>query len=52
MIKDKFNSIKNLFLLKISRPMKRILGLLAIILLISACDDGELTVDTIDFEEI
>ncbi|MEK8180104.1 hypothetical protein WMW71_07100 [Flavobacterium buctense] len=32
--------------------MKRILGLLAIILLISACDDGELTVDTIDFEDV
>jgi hypothetical protein len=52
MIKDKFNSIKNLFLLKISISMKRILGLLAIILLISACDDGELTVDTIDFEDV
>jgi hypothetical protein len=52
MIKDKFNSIKNLFLLKISIPMKRILGLLAIVLFINACDDGDLTVDTIDFADV
>ncbi len=52
MIKDKFNSIKNLFLLKISIPMKRILGLLAIVLFFNACDDGELTVDTIDFDDV
>ena len=52
MIKDKFNSIKNLFLLKISIPMKRILGLLAVVLFINACDDGDLTVDTIDFADV
>ncbi len=52
MIKDKFNSIKNLFLLKISKPMKRILGLLAVVLFINACDDGDLTVDTIDFVDV
>ncbi|RKS02402.1 hypothetical protein C8C84_2115 [Flavobacterium sp. 102] len=52
MIKDKFNSIKNLFLLKITIPMKRILGLLAIVLFMNACDDGELTVDTINFDDV
>jgi hypothetical protein len=52
MIKDIFNSLKKLFLLKISVPMKRILGLLAMLLFINACDDGELTVDTIDFADV
>jgi hypothetical protein len=52
MIKDKFNSIKNLFLLKISIPMKRILGLLVVVLFLNACDDGDLTVDTIDFADV
>lgn len=52
MIKDKFNSIKNLFLLKITILMKQILGLLAILLLINACDDGDLTVVNIDFSEV
>ncbi len=32
--------------------MKRILGLLAVVLFINACDDGDLTVDTIDFADV
>ncbi|MBF6640678.1 hypothetical protein IVB69_04235 [Flavobacterium sp. J49] len=32
--------------------MKRILGLLAVALFINACDDGDLTVDTIDFADV
>ncbi|MFN3754913.1 hypothetical protein [Flavobacterium sp.] len=32
--------------------MKRILGLLAIVLFMNACDDGELTVDTINFDDV
>lgn len=53
MIKGKINSIKNLFLLKIyTIAMKRILGLLSVLLFITACDDGDLTVDVIDFSEV
>lgn len=53
MIKGKFNSIKNLFLLKnYTIPMKRILGILSLLLFITACDDGDLTVDVIDFSEV
>ena len=53
MIKGKFNSIKNLFLLKnYTIPMKRILCLLSLLLFITACDDGKLTVDVIDFSEV
>jgi len=52
MIKGKFNSIKNLFLLKnYTIPMKRILSLLTLLLFITACDDGDITVDVIDFSE-
>lgn len=52
MIKGKFNSIKNLFLLKnYTIPMKRILCILSLLLFITACDDGNLTVDPIDFSE-
>jgi hypothetical protein len=52
MIKGEINSIKNLFLLKFYKtPMKRILGLLTLLLFISACDDGDVTVDVIDFSE-
>lgn len=32
--------------------MKRILGLLSLLLFITACDDGDLTVDVIDFSEV
>jgi len=32
--------------------MKRILGLLAMLLFINACDDGELTVDEINFDDV
>lgn len=32
--------------------MKRILGLVAIVLFFNACDDGDLTVDTIDFADV
>lgn len=32
--------------------MKRLLGILTALLLITACDDGDLTVDTIDFSEV
>ncbi|MBP6557947.1 MAG: hypothetical protein KAX93_03025 [Flavobacterium sp.] len=32
--------------------MKRILGLLTLLFLINACDDGDLTVDNIDFSEV
>lgn len=32
--------------------MKRILGILTLLLLITACDDGNLTVDVIDFSEV
>ena len=32
--------------------MKRILGVLMLLLLITACDDGKLTVDVIDFSEV
>jgi len=32
--------------------MKRILGLLTLLLLITACDDGDITVDRIDFTEV
>lgn len=53
MIKGKINSIKNLFLLKnFTIPMKRILGILSFVLIISSCDDGDLTVDVIDFTEV
>jgi len=53
MIKGKINSIKNLFLLKIyTLPMKRILSILTLLLLITSCDDGDLTVDVIDFSEV
>lgn len=53
MIKGNFNCIKNLFLLKIKFiPMKRIVGVLMIFLFITACDDGDLTVDVIDFTEV
>ena len=53
MIKGKFNSIKNLFLLKnYTIPMKRILCLLSLLLFITACDDGNLTVDVIDFSDV
>jgi hypothetical protein len=53
MIKHKFNSIKNLFLLKnYTIPMKRILCILSLLLFITACDDGDLTVDVIDFSDV
>jgi len=53
MIKGKINSIKNLFLLKnYTIPMKRILCILSLLLIITACDDGNLTVDIIDFSEV
>lgn len=53
MIKGQINSVKNLFLLKnYTIQMKRILGLLALILFVTACDDGDLTVDVIDFSEV
>lgn len=52
MIKGKFNSIKNLFLLKITNPMKRILSILSMCLFINSCDDGNLTVDAINFAEV
>jgi hypothetical protein len=52
MIKDKFNSIKNIFLLKISIQMKRILGALLLLFIINACDDGDLKVDVIDFSDV
>ncbi|WP_284652283.1 hypothetical protein [Flavobacterium terrisoli] len=32
--------------------MKRILGLLTVLLFINACDDGDLTVDTINFDDV
>ncbi len=32
--------------------MKRILGLLTMILFLNACDDGEITVDAIDFDDV
>ena len=32
--------------------MKRILGLVGLLLVINACDDGNLTVDTLDFDSI
>jgi hypothetical protein len=52
MIKGEINSIKNLFLLKnYTTPMKRILSVLTLLLFITACDDGDLTVDVIDFSE-
>lgn len=50
MIKGKFNSIKNLFLLKnYTISMKRISSILSLLFFITACDDGNLTVDAIDF---
>jgi len=53
MIKGKINSIKNLFLSKIyTIKMKRILCILSLLLFITACDDGNLTVDAIDFSEV
>ena len=53
MIKDKINSIKNLFLLKnYTIQMKRILCILSLLFFITACDDGNLTVDVIDFSEV
>jgi hypothetical protein len=53
MIKGKINSIKNLFLLKTySIPMKRIISILSLLLFLTACDDGNLTVDVIDFSEV
>jgi len=53
MIKDKINSIKNLFLLKnYNIQMKRILCILSLLFFITACDDGNLTVDVIDFSEV
>ena len=33
-------------------PMKRILGVLMLLLFITACDDGRLTVDAIDFSQV
>ncbi len=33
-------------------PMKRILCLLSLLLFLTACDDGDLTVDVIDFSEV
>jgi len=32
--------------------MKKIIGLLALILMLNGCNDGELTIDTIDFDDI
>ena len=32
-------------------PMKRILSIVLLLLFITACDDGNLTVDVIDFSE-
>ena len=53
MIKGKINSIKNLFLLKTyTKAMKRILSILSLLLFITACDDGKLTVDAIDFSQV
>jgi len=53
MIKGKINSIKNLFLLKnYTIQMKRILCILSLLFFIIACDDGNLTVDVIDFTEV
>lgn len=53
MIKGKINSIKNLFLLKnYTIQMKRILCILSLLFFITACDDGNLTVDVIDFSEV
>jgi hypothetical protein len=52
MIKDTFNRVKKLFLLKNIPSMKRLLGIFTALLLITACDDGDLTVDTIDFSEV
>ena len=53
MIKGKINSIKNLFLLKnYTIQMKRILFILSLLFFITACDDGNLTVDVIDFTEV
>jgi hypothetical protein len=52
MIKGKINSIKNLFLLKIYIiTMKRLISVIILLLLITSCDDGNLTVDVIDFSE-
>jgi hypothetical protein len=50
MLKDKINSLKNLFLLK--KIMKQILGIIGLLLIINACDDGNLKADTIDFSTI
>jgi hypothetical protein len=53
MIKGKINSIKNLFLLKnYTIQMKRILCILSLLFFITACDDGNLTIDVIDFSEV
>lgn len=53
MIKGKINSIKNLFLLKnYTIQMKKILCILSLLFFITACDDGNLTVDVIDFTEV
>jgi len=52
MIKRKINNLKNLFLrTNYTNPMKRILSILLLLLLITSCDDGDLTVDVIDFSE-
>lgn len=32
--------------------MKRIIGLMALVLMLNACDDGDLTVETISFEDV
>ena len=35
-----------------THKMKRIIGLVALVLLLNGCDDGELTVQTIDFSTV
>jgi hypothetical protein len=51
MIKDKFNSRKNIFLLKICNQMKQVLGALLLLIILNACDDGDLKIDVIDFSD-
>lgn len=51
MIKDKFYSVKKLFLLK-NEQMKPIFLMLLLFFITAACDDGDLTVETIDFSEV
>ena len=45
-------SIKILFLFQISDRMKKLIGVFILVFLLNGCDDGDVTVDTINFDEV